>query len=72
MPKALAAVVVASLLPELGDEVRSVLLNGDGIGGGVVPDTDILEVRRVVDGVSTPLVVSARVPSSLGDPVDGP
>ena len=69
--EALAAMVVASLLPEVGDEVRSVLLYGDGVGGGVFSDTDALEVRWVVDGVTTPLAVSARVPTSLGDPVDG-
>ena len=45
---------------------------GDGVGRGVQPDTNVLKVCRVVDGVSAPLVVSARVPTSLGDPMDSP
>ena len=71
MFEALAAVVAARSLPELGGEVGPALLQGNGIAGRVYSDTDGLEVRWVVDWVSTPLVEGAWMPARLSHPMDG-
>ena len=64
--------VKSGLVPELRGEVGFDLLKDASIGGRVATDPSALDFVEAVARVPDPLVVDARNPSRLGNPMYSP